>query len=245
MSDKFATIYALLYGDDYKLHMRLLRSLEKHVPNDRVNINLWCNTVCNKTIDYIVEMDKFPSGFAGDIDVEFSRENVPKYKVMRRMFHELWIPKTPWIIWFDDDSYIDKPDWWKKTKAKIESTPKLRYMGQPWYVHHLPGQWEFIQTAEWYKDRSPEMCPTRSPKIKKPGITFAQGAYWWLRTDVMKEIDWPDPRLSHNGGDTLLGEAVRQQGHPFTKFHYGVAVNKAKRRGLSESPAGSKVDTRR
>lgn len=238
MSEKLATIYALLYGDDYKLHMRLLRSLEKYVPAEQVSINLWCNAACNKTIDYIMEADKFP-------DAEFSRENVPKYKVMRKMFHEQFQPTTPWIIWFDDDSYIDKADWWDKTKAKIASTPNICYMGQPWYVHHLQGQWEFIEQAEWFKGKLPELCPTRSPKIKKPGITFAQGAYWWLRTDVMKEIGWPDKRLSHNGGDTLLGEAVRQQGYPLTKFNYGVAVNKAKRRGRSERPAGSKVDTRR
>jgi hypothetical protein len=83
------------------------------------------------------------------------------------------------------------------------------------------------------------MCPTKKPGVKAPGITFATGGYWWLRTDVIRQLDWPDERLSHNGGDTLLGEAIRQQGWPFHKNNYGVKVNAAPRRGLHEAPAGS------
>jgi len=238
-----ARIYALLYGNDFKLHDRLLQSLVRFVPQDKANIVLWCNTVGTRTKDAIRRYVR--TGVP--IQFFFSDENVPKHKVMRKLFHEDAPPDTPWIIWLDDDSYISLPDWWDKTLEFIESkkSENICYLGQQWYVHHLRGQWDFISKATWFKGRQPEMCPTRKRTVKKPGITFAQGAYWWLRTDVMKQIDWPDPRLSHNGGDTLLGEAVRQQGLPFHKFHYGMAVNKAKRRGLSERPAGSAEDVRR
>jgi hypothetical protein len=61
----------------------------------------------------------------------------------------------------------------------------------------------------------------------------------------MKQLDWPDPRLNHNGGDTLLGEAIRQQQLPRHAFHYGVKINKYKRRGFREKPAGSISNVRR
>ena len=121
------------------------------------------------------------------------------------------------------------------TEKKSEN---IAYVGQPWFVHNLPGQLEFIQQASWYKGLPPQMCPTKKKGVMRPGIWFAQGAYWLLRTDVLRLLHWPDPRLKHNGGDTLLGEAVRQQGLPFHRRHYGVVINNAPRRGYHEAPAG-------
>lgn len=244
-SSMFATIYCLLYGNYLGLQQRLLLSLKKHAPADDVEIVIWGNEltpVCREQVEM-----RFPPGTAKTV---FSAQNVPKYKAMRQMFHDPAfgvMPQTPWIVWFDDDSWVEKDDWWPRTKEAIEARERenICYMGQQWYVHHLPGQEQFIKEASWYRGRPWEMCPTRSPRVKKPGITFAQGAYWWLRTDVMKQLDWPDPRLNHNGGDTLLGEAVRQQGLPFHKFHYGVKLNDSRRRGFHEKPAGSSVNTRR
>jgi hypothetical protein len=244
MSEEFATIYALLYGDEYKLHERFLTSLFRYTPMEQVLVRLWCNTVGERTKDLIQSFGR--SYMVGHLEYMLCGTNVPKYKAMRTMFHTMWEPKTPWIIWFDDDSYIDRSDWFKKTKAKIEeSGPSCCYVGQPWYVHHLPGQWKFISQSGWFTGRPSEQCLTKKRGVTAPGVNFAQGAYWWLKTDVMRKIDWPDPRLSHNGGDTLLGEAIWQQHLPFTRYHYGVAVNKAKRRGIDERPAGSSVDTRR
>ena len=238
---KFATIYVLTYGTDFKLHLRCLDSIFCHAPMYEVDIHVWCNAVGEQT--KVLLRGATRRGLP--VTYYFSEENVRKYKVMRKLFHESAKPETPWIIWFDDDSFIDNHNWWSQTKHKIEHTSNCCYLGQRWYVHHLPGQWEFITEATWFKNKPPEMCPTRRRDIKKPGISFAQGAYWWLRTDVMKQIDWPDPRLNHNGGDTLLGEAIRQQGLPFTNYDYGVAINKARRRGFHEKPAGSLKNTRR
>lgn len=239
---EFATIYGLLYGNDYKLHKRFLDGLFVHTPAGEASIRLWCNTVCQQTKDLL---ETHQRSTKLDAAAYFSDENVPKYKAMGVMFREMWIPTTPWIVWFDDDSYIENGDWWSRTRTYLEKRTDVCYMGQPWYVHHLPGQWAFIQKATWFKGKPSELCPTKKKGVCIPGITFAQGAYWWLKTDLRNQIDWPDPRLSHNGGDTLLGEAVRQQGKSLTKYYHGVVINKAKRRGISERPAGSSIDTRR
>lgn len=245
---KFATVYGLLYGNEWKLHKRFLESLFNHAPRGGVDIRLWCNTVGTQTKQYLHQQQRkridkmFPDS---TLDYYLCDDNRPKYKAMREMFHLRWKPESDWVVWFDDDSYINKGDWWNKTVAHLKDNPTIAYMGEQWYVHHLPGQWDFITKASWYNGCTPEMCPTRRKGKKKPGVTFAQGAYWWLRTDLMKELDWPDPRLNHNGGDTLLGEAARQQGIRVNKFSYGVLVNKHKRRGFHEKPAGSKRDVRR
>lgn len=224
-----ARVHVLMYGDYFDLHERITKSLRPITWPVRV----WCNTVCKRTEDMLRE---------SKWDVTFSKENVPKYKVMAKLFAE---DLPEWVVWFDDDAYVTASDWQKKLSAFVDGTPNAAYIGQKWFVHHLPGQREFIEAASWYRGVPWEMCPTRTPGVKRPGITFAQGSFWALRTDLLRELKWPDPRLSHNGGDTLLGEAVRQSGHAMHQFHYGVKLNDAKRRGISDKPAGSTVDTRR
>jgi GT2 family glycosyltransferase len=231
----------MFYGKYHDIHRRNIESLRAHLPKDDAKLVCWANTVCNETISMLYDLgDAFPGMVLID-----SNENVPKYKAMRRMYYdEKTRPETPWILWLDDDTYVTKPDWWKRTKAFIEATQDACYVGQRWYVHHLEGQWDFIKASSWFQGKEPEMLATRSGG-KKPGVWFMTGGYVWLRTDLMQELNWPDERLNHNGGDTLLGEAVRQLGRTRHHFDYGVAVNKAKRRGRSEKPAGSKKNTRR
>lgn len=236
----FATIYGLLYGNYHALHQRLVDSLIKHTPAAEAEIVLWCNTVCEATKEMLRK-------HAARVHYFFSDENVPKYEVMRKLFRKDHPPTAPWIVWFDDDSYIEKPDWWKKTRQFIEqrASENICYVGQRWYVHYLPGQEEFIKESKWYRGVPFGMHPTRRRGVTKVGILFATGGYVWLRTDVMEQLCWPDDRLVHNGGDTLLGEAIRQQGLALHNYSYGVAVNKAKRRGRSDRPAGSTVNVRR
>ena len=229
-----------MYGDHSRLHLRLLQSLVKHLPSGAARVVVWANEICHQTAEWLQR--QAPK----DWEVVFSKENVPKYKAMRQMFHETHKPTTPWLIWFDDDSWVQQANWWPKTRKYIEEgSGDLCYIGQLWFVHHLPGQQEFMKAANWYTGVPWQQCPTRRRDVRKPGINFAQGAYWWLRTDVMRKIDWPDPRLNHNGGDSLLAEAVHQQGLPFNRFHYGVKINDAGRRGYHERPAGSTINVRR
>jgi hypothetical protein len=238
MATQFADkvqIFVLLYGDFFNLHARILSSLRRNVPGN-VRVWIWCNKVCDKTIDYLTT-DANPLWTP-----IWSSENTPKYVAMREMFAmaKAYEP-LEWYVWFDDDSWIEAPDWFDHMQKYIEKRKgeNVCYIGQSWIVHHLPGQWEFITQAKWYKGKPSQILRS------KPGVEFAQGAYWWLRRDVADLIDWPDERLKHNGGDTLLGEAIRQQGLPFHKEHYGVKINDAKRRGYSEKPAGSTKETRR
>ncbi len=241
----FVTVYVLCYGDHYELHKRLMHSLARFLPSDEARVVVWGNELSKRCEQLIrTTLNEFEDRW-----FHAHPGNMPKYMVMRYLWHDnrATVPTTPWTLWLDDDTHIVSPAWWGhvKTFLSVKKDENVCYAGFKWFVHHLPGQWKFIEEAAWYKGVPTEMCSTRTPKMKKPGITFANGAYVWLRTDVLKQLNWPDPRLVHNGGDTLLGEAIRQQGLPFHPLKFGVKGNDAKRRGLSERPAGSKVDTRR
>lgn len=227
-------VFALLYGDHFDLHERLLTKLKSTLPPE-VTALLWCNQVCTQTKRLILTLgDQFHAFYSDE-------NNVPKYKAMRQMFSLAQDAKLDynWVVWFDDDTQITKSDWFSKTVEFLTRNQDASYLGQQWFVHHLPGQKEFIESGSWFKGKPFELIKG------KPGVRFAQGSYWWLRVDALHKINWPDGRLSHNGGDTLLGEALRQNGYPLTAFWYGVKPNDAKRRGLSEAPAGSAVNCRR
>lgn len=228
-----ARVLALLYGPHVYLHRRLLDSFKRFLPQN-VPVTLWLNQVEKSTKDRVAEE-------AGRYDVIDSTENVRKYVAMRAMMTRHDVPRPDWWIWFDDDSHIVKADWWSQMTTFIERRRRenVCYIGQKWFVHHLPGQWDFITKATWYRGKPPDIIKG------KPGVYFATGGYWWLRADVQLMLDWPDVRLNHNGGDTLLGEAIRQNGLPLHNCDYGVKVNDGVRRGFSEAPAGSYGQIRR
>jgi hypothetical protein len=235
MGTPFVTLCALLYGPHADLHKRLLGSLKKNLPPGEVEVRLWLNDIGPVTREWIYEQ------VLGDWIFCDSMENVPKYVLMREMFHDAGV-RSPWLLWFDDDTYVSSGAWFSKTKHFIETKEKAGenpcYIGQPFFIHYEDGEVDTVQSAEWYTGKPIEQLPTRNKRVKRPGVTFAQGAYWWLRTDVMQQLNWPDPRLVHNGGDHLLGQAIRQQGLPFHKWHFGVKINDAKRRGRSDTPLG-------
>ena len=59
---------------------------------------------------------------------------------------------------------------------------------------------------------------------------FVTGGFWALRTQVIHQLDWPDPRLVQAGEDFLLAEALRQNGLTLGHFSDGIRINDAPRR---------------
>ena len=225
-------VFALLYGDHPELHQRLVASLERSVPEE-AQVWLWLNEVCRSTRDRLLPA-KLKPGWRTFV----SSVNVKKYPAMRAMFGEArrddgW----NFAVWFDDDSHIAAPDWWARWQAYVSKKmgdpgEGPLYIGQPWFLHYTPGQWRAVMQARWFKGRPAEVIKGR------PAVTFATGGYWWLSRSSLEALDWPDPRLNHNGGDHLLAQAVRQQGWKFQKYDYGVKVNDGKRRGFREPALG-------
>ena len=233
-SPPFTTIFVLMYGEYPRMHKRMLQALASGTEGLDVEVRIWLNQLGKESLA-LVEANRQPEWVT-----YFSEDNVPKYTAMRLMFNDPEKPiESPWITWFDDDTWIVDKTWFTTAKRHIDNDPKLAYLGEVWFVHHLPGQWDFIKVSDWFNDKPPQKIQ------QKPGIRFCTGGYVWLRTDWVRKLDIPDKRLVHNGGDTLTGEAFRQWDiHP-KHCNRGIKVNDGKRRGRSDRPAGSNDDVRR
>jgi hypothetical protein len=218
-------VCALFYGNYPQLHRRLLLGLEQYVPAP-ASFFFWLNEVCPETR---ADMDAFAAR-RERVTLVPSAENTPKYAAMRSLFSRTPVSEFDWLVWFDDDTVIHAADWAVRTERYV--TEHLRenicYIGQCWLVPYLL-QHNAIKSAAWYRGR---LDPVPRPKH----LRFATGSYWWLRNDVRAALNWPDVRLVHNGGDTLLAAAVYQAGLPFHDYSYGVKPNDAKRRGRSDPP---------
>jgi hypothetical protein len=229
-----------MYGDYHELHKRFAESLNIALSNKVEGVDfdalIWGNQVCTDTVVLMKKLNRPDFKFIPD------KRNTPKYTLMREFLFKLMNPdEYDWMVWFDDDSWLTNPYLWVESMVrmiKAKEHENICYIGEPWWWDWRAGQWEFIKQSKWFKGVPPEV-----DRRGRPRVTFAQGGLWWLRSDVRKQLDWPDDRLSHNGGDTLLGEAIRQQGLPFHKVHkqkYGFKTNDFKRRGLSQKPAGQR-----
>lgn len=229
-------VCVLLYADYFDLHRKILSSFLSFMPRD-AHLFIWCNQTGKRTNDYLSKIQEaFPNA-----KVIYSAENKPKYLVMRELIHVKGAhpDQFDWFMWFDDDSYLKGPNFYPGLSAFIEKHlgANICYIGQEWYIHHRGNQVEFIKQAPWYTGRPLDMKPTKSKSLQ-PAAVFATGGWWMLRMDVLRTLDWPDRRLSHNGGDTLLGVAVQQQGLSLHNYSAHVAINQAPRRGISDKRAG-------
>jgi len=155
--------------------------------------------------------------------------NVFKYPMMRRLFYESPL-STAWTIWCDDDTHFTRPDWLQRLGLKIECSPKVSMWGKPYVLWRRDKSiLHWIKAATWYRG-----LPCRRGKDQDGNaatrFSFATGGFWAIRTNVLRGLDWPDPRLVHTTGDFLLGEALRQNNLAVGRFDYGVKINDAPRR---------------
>jgi hypothetical protein len=230
------SLCALFYGDYSALAKRCLQSIRQSQGQEYVqDIRIGVHNVSAPAFSRIREE-------AALIATEWSRPvilyeplgNIYKYPTMRRMLYDEEYPIAPYMMWFDDDSYIDAPDFWSKLGEVYKQTEMC---GQIWHWGSTHNQWKWIQSQPWYNRQFRD----------RPGkYRFCQGAWWVARTDVLKSLNWPIPELKHCGGDSLLGEALRHTMHTITAYSYGVRINadengrhsKAPRRGYSERVLG-------
>jgi hypothetical protein len=154
------------------------------------------------------------------------------------MVHDRENPVADYVMWFDDDSYLtQEPDFWDRVKAVMVNSDMI---GQPWVLAMQGDQKKWITAQPWF---NPELGLPKSGKF-----SFCQGGWWTIRATCLRELNWPVPELCHCGGDSMLGEAVRQKGYSVNKFDYGVRINadesgshsSASRRGHTERVVGSR-----
>ena len=111
-------------------------------------------------------------------------------------------------MWFDDDSWLASPEdvWSDLRRYQVSGATVL---GSPHRIRQRGRQYEMIRRQPWY---------TGLPVDAHHRFTFATGAWWVADPLFLRKHDYPFPGLHHNGGDSILGELVRQQRGQILRF---------------------------
>ena len=240
MSNTF-TICVLLYGDHRILAQRCLSSITNNIPREALNLRVGLNEIGASTRTLVDEL--IQNNLLLPENVYDEAVNIKKYPMMRQM---LWDPDnpidTPFVIWFDDDSYVDHKgsSWLDTVDAALGTTDQPQMLGSIYSQHFTGNQADWIKAQPWYTGRA------FSRKGGRDTFQFPTGGWWCISTEILRKWNWPDPTILHRGGDCALGELIRQQGIRLQQFRKGVRINadasgresKAKRRGHDEKPIG-------
>ncbi|MGI8601950.1 MAG: hypothetical protein ACR2OZ_03015 [Verrucomicrobiales bacterium] len=220
------TICALFFGDHAPLGRKLLGTLYRHTDPKAFYLRAGLNAVSEETSRLVrAAAEQF-----GNVQLHLSRKNIRKCPMMRRLFHQPCL-ETEWTLWFDDDSYVRRSDWLLSFALQCEAHPEADLFGAIHSSTPSPRIQRFIQTASWFRGR---------PFLERNGqpvLEFAVGGFWAVRSRLISQLDWPDPRLVHFEDDYIFGEALRQRGGQLGSFHSGVVISAAPRRGPLQGPS--------
>jgi tetratricopeptide (TPR) repeat protein len=257
-----ATVCLLTYGDYLPYFRRCLDSVLEHVPPGRMELRLGFNDA-RASVEYAkqacpvlgeaseslsggVRRWSFTSRDRLAVRSWDSPVNLFKEPMARLLFHDLPLT-TEYVVWLDDDSYIEE-GWWQTLCPLFDR--EIDYVGQQWWVNYLPGQPDMIRAQPWYRGVPLEHREGR------PGVWFMTGGFLAIRSERLRETNFPDTNslwhgdtLKQYGGDTLLGEIAHQLGWSRALFDTHVKVNvdlqdrhPAPRRGGVGRQFGAKVD---
>jgi len=231
------TVAVLLYADEYHvLHRRCLESIRDQLPAGEYELRVGINDVSAESVTRELIRGLQVKGVLEERNIYSSPDNIRKYPMMRRMFHDASNPiTTPFVMWFDDDSYL-KPTFDSQNWAQIHDMMDSASMIGSTYSIGLEGnQKQWIEDQSWY---------TGKPTAKK--ISFVTGGWWCLALDVINRFDWPVQAIDHCGGDMMLSALMYQQGLSVQRYSADVAINadgtgresRAPRRGVDQKRIG-------
>lgn len=192
------TLAAIFYGDYPDLANKLLTSISNHCYVSDIRLGL--NEVAPKTQDIVhkwslSQMNKVPV----TVYQELNNKNVGKYPLMRQMLYDKPLAKR--LMWFDDDSYLNAhASWWDNMHVKSQHINIQ--IGAVHKIMQRNRQFEVIKQQPWY---------TAKVLNHRHLYTFATGGWWIADSAFLTKWDYPFKALYHNGGDSILGELIRQQ----------------------------------
>lgn len=232
------TVCVLCYGDHYDLTRRCLSGILRTVPERRLDLRIAMNECCSATRAYVRGL---PAAVY-DHDT-----NILKGQAMRRLFHDPERPiTTPYLLWFDDDSFILRDDWLEAAaQCIIAHHPRGGRLYGIRFVHdlriyskhgHRPDLW--FKHAAWWRGRNWIGGGGNASKIP-----FVAGGYLAMASALITEADIPDRRLVHNGIDICLGAQVHQAGYEIIDFNRGkthIFSSGSPSRGASVPPSAKK-----
>ena len=235
-------VAALLYGEYSDLHERCLLSIRDRLPRGRYELRVGVNAVPPKDRTWQLLSELTEAGYLLDENIYSSHDNIHKYPMMRRLFHD---PsnriEAPFVMWLDDDSYFTKDfshATWDYLVEAMESW-EIGMVGSRYHIGLQGNQRAWIEDQPWYNN-----------VVVGSKVEFCTGGWWCLQSSIIEMFDWPVPALDHRGGDTMLGALMAQHGIKIHNYATGVAINadengresKAQRRGFDSKPIGFDYD---
>lgn len=211
------------------LHMRFLLGLSQTVDWSRVDsFRVALNGVSQDVIYTLQQLAQDRKVIAYG-----PNENRLKYPRLREIFtthqHDP-IPVGQFVAYFDDDVEFIYPDWVRRLDDAVEKglaqMKPARMFGEHYRINLPEGSRRWHESRYWWKGRRPI---TRGRGMQ---VDFITGGAWCMNIDDLRELDWPDPALTHNGGDVALGSAMFQRQWPFRNVRY-VDQHNTGRRGTS------------
>lgn len=214
------TVCCLCFGPYPDLARSCLGSILQTLPRERLDLRVALAAACPETKQYVRTLPV--------TKIYEDDSNPGKYILMRRMFHDPDCPiTTPYLVWVDDDSRIIQPSVWNDLcETIVANQPHGSRMYGTVFTHdlqmyqkngHDPYQW--FRSASWWRNRDLQVRGRDMTAPNGSVIRFAVGWFWCLATEVIRELDIPDARLVHNGGDVVIGAAVGQGGYKIKNFN--------------------------
>ena len=234
------TCCILMHGrqrHEFEMHKRCLDSIRASTPAGALEFRIGCNQVGVDTLGYLQELREALPSTRLYVD-EHSRR---KYPAMREMFHDPVAPiTTPWVLWFDDDTYVIDASWYKRLRLlQRDCDADVGCFGIPLFSRiQRSYQLQWFRDAPWYRQRQ---FRTAHGSCAPNGncVHFPVGWFWCARTSALLACDIPCKRLNHNGGDVTIGEQLHQGGYRTVAFNVGkchIFTPPKSRRGYVESP---------
>jgi hypothetical protein len=221
--EKRISLCALFYGDNPSLAHRCLSSIWARLPEGKAHlydIRLGLNVI-SESVRSIVDWFTLNTQQYYQVPVIHydCSTNACKYPLMRRMLLSDPRPPAKFVMWFDDDSYLDGDSaWWNLLLSRAEQSDML---GKVYHQGIRSKQWEWVLRQPWYREERGKPTERRG----KRSFVFATGGWWVIRHAVLQQWDWPTPELKHCGGDSMLGELIRHQRLRLENFEQGVRIN--------------------
>ena len=206
------SVCTVAYGPHTDLLRKLLDSIVMSQPPRGMitDLRIGLNDVSPETFNLVMQ-------FCGNrmtgtnCYVYVPAKNVGKYPLMRRMFYDQKAPLAKLVMWFDDDSHLGPAVgsvWWQKAVAATSSTVMI---GRTHALAQRRQQYKMIPRQPWFGSKHVH---------EKHVYFFVTGGWWVTQSTNLTKFDYPWPDIHHNGGDSMLGEMMRQQGIRLANFQY-------------------------
>lgn len=222
------------HGDHFDLISRCLLNIVKNTSSEFYRLHIGCNNLsprCMALVDWLV--DRYGAKkYIGEPHKDSLGETIyPKYPLMRKIYEAT---NSDWVIWFDDDCYVNTSHWLKRLQQKINATPNADQFGDLATIVLSPSfQSSWIEPAVWYNPQG--IVYRKFPEGRRIVSPFIRGGFYAISRTAIEVCDVPDRRLSHNDGDWTTGMALAHRGYGLAHFLDGITIGDEPRRGIHEN----------